>query len=401
MHNSDLIEKFYNLNKESFFGYDSSFIQSLRKEIISNLDLNPKTIKNNESIKNFDPRIFKMLFHKIDKQFKEPRLNNFEPTFDSKIGLLTSSFEKENLVVDKVKQYQDVLQDDYLVKINTIFQNLGFIYDFKKGESGKVLINNLNQDDLIFQKNFFNINENCEICIVEKFNNKKISNMNLVNYFEIKNFSKVIHLVIQDNDVNANLQFTNYVNCYNNSQFKQIIVNTSNSSNRNHTYVNLLKENSETELKGVFFGSSDQVVDNKTVVRHVEPNCKSDQKYKGILTGQSKASYLSKTHVEKIAQKTEAYQLSKGILLSDSCYFHSKPELRIFADDVICSHGSTIGPFNEELLFYIRSRGISKKQAISLLIKSFFSDIISSLIDKEFELNVNQSISEWLNNNDY
>ena len=101
-------------------------------------------------------------------------------------------------------------------------------------------------------------------------------------------------------------------------------------------------------------------MDNKTHINHRVPNCVSSQRYKGILTDQAKASYLSKTFVNKVAQKTEAYQLSKGILLSDNSYFHSKPELRIFADDVKCSHGSTIGPIDGELLFYLRSRGLSK-----------------------------------------
>ena len=90
------------------------------------------------------------------------------------------------------------------------------------------------------------------------------------------------------------------------------------------------------------------------MINHNFPYCNSLQKYKGILTDKAKASYLSKTFVDKKAQKTEAYQLSKGILLSESSYFHSKPELKIFADDVKCSHGSTIGPVDESALFYLR-----------------------------------------------
>ena len=83
-------------------------------------------------------------------------------------------------------------------------------------------------------------------------------------------------------------------------------------------------ENSTANLDGVFFASLNQIIDNKTVINHKFPNCKSSQRYKGIVTDQSKASYLSKTIVDKLAQKTEAYQLSKGILLSDHCSFHSK-----------------------------------------------------------------------------
>ena len=139
--------------------------------------------------------------------------------------------------------------------------------------------------------------------------------------------------------------------------------------------------------------------ENFTQINHNFPNCESNQCYKGILTDHAKASYLSKTFVKKIAQKTEAYQLSKGILMSEDCYFHSKPELRIFADDVKCSHGSTIGPIDKDLLFYLRSRGLNKKESISLLIKSFFHDIISKINDKKYVEKFNYHSSIWLKEN--
>ena len=159
----------------------------------------------------------------------------------------------------------------------------------------------------------------------------------------------------------------------------------------------MLKQN----YKEFFFGSGNQIIDNKTVVNHLEPSCVSSQKYKGILGGFAKASYLSKTFVDQKAQKTEAYQLSKGILLSENSYFHSKPELRIFADDVKCSHGSTIGPFDEALLFYIRSRGITKSSAISMLISSFFADFLDNIDDQDYLSLIEYSFNKWLRNNKY
>ena len=111
-------------------------------------------------------------------------------------------------------------------------------------------------------------------------------------------------------------------------------------------------------------------------------NCKSNQVYKGILNDRSKATYFSNTHVDQVAQKTEGYQLSKGILLSDNASYFSKPELKIYADDVKCSHGSTIGPIDENAIFYLRSRGMSKIAAIKILISSFINEELSS-IDNE------------------
>ena len=105
--------------------------------------------------------------------------------------------------------------------------------------------------------------------------------------------------------------------------------------------------------------------------------------------------------MEQKAQKTEAYQLSKGILLSEDSYYHSKPELRIFADDVKCSHGSTIGPFDEEMLFYLRTRGINKNDSKSLLIKSFYSDLISNIKEEEYKREINHLVDLWLKNNNF
>ena len=97
------------------------------------------------------------------------------------------------------------------------------------------------------------------------------------------------------------------------------------------------------------------------------------------VSDRSKATYFSYTHVDQVAQKTEGYQLSKGILLSDNASYFSKPELKIYADDVKCSHGSTIGPIDENAIFYLRSRGMSKIAATKILISSFINEELSSI----------------------
>ena len=171
------------------------------------------------------------------------------------------------------------------------------------------------------------------------------------------------------------------------------------SSTRNHTYANLLAPNSRADLQGIFFGNGEQVIDNKTVINHNSPSCHSNQTYKGILSKNSRASYLSKTFVNKNAQKTEGYQLSKGILLSDNSFFHSKPELKIYADDVKCSHGSTIGSFDTDQIFYLRSRGLNEQQAKSFLIKSFYKDLLDFINHKNFLIEIEKITNNWLHNN--
>ncbi len=145
----------------------------------------------------------------------------------------------------------------------------------------------------------------------------------------------------------------------------------------------------------MFFLKDKNICSNKTHIIHNAENCESNQIYKGILNNYSKANYYSNTFVSENAQKTEGYQLSKGILLSDNCSFFSKPELRIFADDVKCSHGSTIGPVDETSLFYLRSRGIKKNEAMKMIISSFIEEDLQN-IDKNIVERVSVSLSDYL-----
>ena len=384
----------YSKFKKQIFGFDSSYLNNLRENLIQNFELNPVKLKNNESIKHYDKNILKNFEYKFNK------INSYNPVINSDIKSVNSIYNNTNLVLEKIKKYENAFHDDYFVNLNTIFQNAGNIFKINSDSKKKIFISNkIDDNQTIFAKNFFDVKENNNTIIVEEFDNHIKSNMNIVNYFEINDNSKTLHLVIQKNKEAANLQFTNFINCHENSQYKQIIFNSSDSSIRNHSYANLKGINSKAYLYGIFFGSSDQLIDNKTVVSHYEPNCNSEQKYKGILTDNAKANYLSKTYVDKKAQKTEAYQLSKGILLSENSHFHSKPELKIYADDVKCSHGSTIGPFDDKILFYIRSRGISQKEGVSMLINSFFSDILEKISDDEYLNLVNNSIFQWLTEN--
>ena len=306
------LQNIYHKYHKNTFNFESQYLQKLKKNLIQNFILDPKILKNNESTKNFDPRVFNNLTYNPVKEDNIFNVFNYKTTINIK--------DNEDLFLKKIKKYEKAFTDDYLVNLNTIFHNSGICLEFENNTSEKYVIENTASNDMtIFSKNFFQVGSNCNIMIVEKFNNEQKSNINLVNYFEIENNSSVIHLVFQENTKDANLQFTNYINCRKKSYYKQIIYNSSESSIRNHSYVNLLEKESKSELYGIFLGKSDQVLDNKTVINHYAPSCVSNQKYKGVLTDKAKASYLSKTLVDQVAQKTEAYQLNKGILLSKDC----------------------------------------------------------------------------------
>jgi Fe-S cluster assembly protein SufD len=138
-------------------------------------------------------------------------------------------------------------------------------------------------------------------------------------------------------------------------------------------------ENCNSLLYGLYVTDNNDLVDNHTRVDHAKPNCFSDEKYKGILKGHSTAVFNGKIMVHLDAQKTNAYQRNQNILLSDDATVNTKPQLEIFADDVKCTHGATVGELDEESMFYLRSRGIPEDVARKLLLTAYAVDIAEKI----------------------
>ncbi len=135
-------------------------------------------------------------------------------------------------------------------------------------------------------------------------------------------------------------------------------------------------EHAETWLNGAYIGLGEQIVDTHTRIDHMKPNCQSFEVYKGILGGRSTGVFNGKIFVYEDAQKTDAKQTNKALLLSPDAAINTKPQLEIFADDVKCTHGATIGQIQEDALFYLRSRGIPESEARSLLVYAFAAEVL-------------------------
>ena len=412
------IQDNYNESKNKFLFNDSKSFSILRSNILKRLDITPKIKKNNESLKYLDLNVLKFLYNykklSNDILYLDHEINSIN--IDSTDGKISTIYKKTNNKIDvniknidssnKIAEgiflnFQNYFEDDYVLNLNSLMLNSGYEINIdEKQETTIFILNNITEEELtLFQKNIILCSKGSKVTIIEEFTANKKSNSNIANFITLEEGAELTHLIFQRNDLAANLQLTSYTNCEKNSKYEQLIINISSVSIRNHHYANLNGENASANLDGIFLAANDQIIDNKTQVNHNFPNCKSSQRCKGVLTDRSKASYLSKTFVKKIAQKTEAYQLSKGILLSDDSYFNSKPELMIFADDVKCSHGSTIGPMDRDLLFYLRSRGLNKKESTSLLIKSFFHDMILDIHNKIFLEQFNYYVNKWLKKN--
>ncbi|MFN4110688.1 MAG: Fe-S cluster assembly protein SufD [Ignavibacteria bacterium] len=166
---------------------------------------------------------------------------------------------------------------------------------------------------------------------------------------------------------------------------------------RNDINIVLDGEGAESHFYGLYFVKDKQHIDNHTLVDHSKPYCLSNEFYKGILSENSRGVFNGKIIVRKGAQKTNAYQSNKNLLLSGNAKIDTKPQLEIFADDVRCTHGATVGQIDDDSLFYLRSRGIDEKNARSLLINAFANDVLSNMTFEPLRYKINDFVIEQLN----
>ncbi|MEO9534052.1 MAG: Fe-S cluster assembly protein SufD [Crocinitomicaceae bacterium] len=177
-----------------------------------------------------------------------------------------------------------------------------------------------------------------------------------------------------------------------NSVFKINTVTLSGALTRNNINIAVAGQNCETFMNGAIVTKNNEVVDNHTFVDHQVSNCMSDENYKYVLGGKSTGTFNGRVVVQKDAQVINAYQNNGNILLSDYAKINSKPELEIYADDVKCSHGSTTGQLDDEAIFYLQARGISKDNAKKLLVRAFIGEVIEAFENEHFENYINDQL---------
>jgi Fe-S cluster assembly protein SufD len=199
---------------------------------------------------------------------------------------------------------------------------------------------------------------------------------NAVTEFVVGENSVIEHDKLQDESVMAFHVGTMHVEQSTRSTFTSNSISLGGSIVRNNITAVLNGEGVESTLNGLSLATGQQHVDNHTAIDHAKPNCVSHELYKSILDGKSKGVFNGKIYVRKDSQKTDAKQTNKTLLLSDDATIDTKPQLEIFADDVKCTHGATVGQLDEEQVFYLRARGIDEVAARDMLTFAFASDVI-------------------------
>jgi Fe-S cluster assembly protein SufD len=165
---------------------------------------------------------------------------------------------------------------------------------------------------------------------------------------------------------------------------------------RSELRVGFEAQSSEMGLRGATIADGKQHMDTTLLVNHSAPRCRGQEYFKAAMDGQSQGVFQGKIIVEPGAQKTDSKMMSRALLLSETAEFANKPELEIFADDVVCGHGATCGRIDDNMLFFMRSRGIEKAEAERLLVQAFLADAIELIEDEEIIEALEARTRRWL-----
>ncbi len=295
-------------------------------------------------------------------------------------------------------------KDDSLTSLNTAFANEGAYINIPKSKVADKPIEIMyfstgNEAALLVQpRNLVIVGENSHVQIIERHQslNENPVLTNSVTEIFAKKRAIVDYYKIQNDTLEANLIDNTYVSQQKESHVSVHTFSFGGNLTRNNLNFYHFGERLTSTLNGITIIGEKQHVDHYTLVKHSAPNCESFQDYKGIYSGSSTGVFNGKVYVEKEAQKTNAFQKSNNILLSDKATINAKPQLEIFADDVKCSHGCTVGQLDETALFYMQQRGIPKKEAKALLMYAFTSEVTNSVKIPELKAKIARIIADKL-----
>lgn len=299
---------------------------------------------------------------------------------------------------------RETRKDDVFTALNTAFAKDGICIYIPKNKAIEkpiellFLATNLGKAMCYQPRNVIEIGENAQVKIIEthhSLSSEKVLTNAVTEIFVDKN-AILDYYKIQNDSLQSSLIDNTYISQEKDSNASVHTFSFGGKLTRNNLNFFHHGEHLESTLKGVTILSGTQHVDNYTLVNHAEPNCESHQDYKAILSDNSAGVFNGKIMVEKIAQKTNAYQQNDTILLSEKATINTKPQLEIFADDVKCSHGCTVGELNKEALFYLQTRGIPKKEGEALLTYAFANTVLESVTIPALEERVSEMISNKL-----
>lgn len=297
--------------------------------------------------------------------------------------------------------FNKVAPKESLTSLNTAFSHEGAFVNIPRNTMADkpiqiVNFSTGNESALLVQpRNLVVVGENSHVQIIERhqsLTDQPVLTNSVTEIFADKR-AIVDYYKIQNDNISASLIDNTFVEQHHESHCSVHTFSFGGNLTRNNLNFYQKGERIDSTLKGVTVIEGKQHVDHNTLVHHAKPNCESHQDYKAVFADSSTGVFNGKIVVEKEAQKTNAFQSNNNILLNDKATINSKPQLEIFADDVKCSHGCTIGQLDEDALFYLRSRGIPAKEARALLMYAFANNVLESVKIPELKKRINKIIA--------
>ena len=295
-------------------------------------------------------------------------------------------------------------KDETLTSLNTAFAEEGAYINIPKNKIADKPIEIIYfstgiEDALMVQpRNLVIVGENAHVQIIERhqsLNNNPVLTNSVTEIFAQKR-AIIDYYKIQNDHLTANLIDNTYISQKQESRASVHTFSFGGNLTRNNLNFYHFGEHIDSTLKGITIIGEKQHVDHYTLVQHSTPNCESHQNYKTIIGDNATGVFNGKIYVEKEAQKTNAFQQNNNILVSEKATINAKPQLEIFADDVKCSHGCTIGQLDESAMFYMQQRGIPRKEARALLMFAFCNEAIESIKIPELKQRITKIIASKL-----
>ncbi|WP_313805784.1 Fe-S cluster assembly protein SufD [Flavobacterium sp.] len=415
----DVGTELHDLRTEALKNFETKGFPTKKEEAWKYTSLNA-VLKNDFSIfpkkeNNIDIKDVKKYFLNDIDTYKVIFIDGIFSTFLSStthdgldVCLMSSALTKPKykMVIDTYFN-QVANKEESLTSLNTAFAYEGAYINIPKSKVVEkpieiIYFSTGKEDALMVQpRNLVIVGENAHVQIVERhqsLNNNPVLTNSVTEIFAQKR-AIVDYYKIQNDEQTANLIDNTYISQKQESRVAVHTFSFGGNLTRNNLNFYHHGERIDSTLKGITIIGDKQHVDHYTLVNHEQPNCESHQNYKTILDGQSTGVFNGKIFVEKEAQKTDAFQQNNNILLSEKATINAKPQLEIFADDVKCSHGCTIGQLDDNAMFYMQQRGIPKKEAKALLMYAFTSEVTASIKIPELKAKIAKIIATKLNVN--
>ena len=320
------------------------------------------------------------------------------------ICILSSALtqSKYDLVIENY--FDKIAKKDGITSLNTAFSSEGsFIHIPKNIQVDKpiqiIYFSTGKNESVLYQpRNLVVVDENSQVEIIEKYHSLNDNSVlvNTVTEIYADKKSNIKHYKIQNDNNTSSLIDNTFVSQEHSSSYSLHTFSFGGELIRNNLNIFQNDERIESSINGITIIDDNQHVDHNTLIHHRKPNCNSYQDYKGIFGGKSVGVFNGRVLVEKEAQKTNAFQANNNVLISDKAVINTKPQLEIFADDVKCSHGCTVGQLDKNALFYLRSRGIAEKEATALMMYGFANKVLTSVEIPEIKARINRIIANKL-----